>query len=56
MAFRERKRKEAEEKKRRKANRETLQLNLITPIVYGGELKWDLQELYMLGSYIMSSM
>lgn len=37
-------------------NCETLMLNLITPIVYGRELKWDLQELYMLGSYIMSSM
>lgn len=37
-------------------NCETLVLNLITPIVYGRELEWDLQELYMLGSYIMSSM
>lgn len=37
-------------------NHQSLGLNLITPIVYGGELKWDLQELKVLGSYIMSSM
>lgn len=37
-------------------NCETLVLNLIIPIVYGGELEWDLQELDMLGLYIMSSM
>lgn len=36
-------------------NHQSLGLNLITPIVYGGELKWDLQELNVLGSYIMSS-
>ena len=36
-------------------NCETLVPNLITAIVYGRELEWDLQELYMLGLYIMSS-
>lgn len=47
---------EGKERRRASVNCETLVLNLITPIVYGRELKWDLQELYMLGSYIMSSM
>ena len=57
MAFWERKKAGGEERERRRAvvNCETLALNLITPIVYGRELEWDLQELYMLGSYIMSS-
>lgn len=47
---------EGREMRRAVVNCETLVLNLITAIVYGRELKWDLQELYMLGSYIMSSM
>lgn len=47
---------EGRKERRRAVNCETLVLNLITPIVYGREFKWDLQELYMLGSYIMSSM
>lgn len=56
MAFRERKNDRGKERRRAVVNCETLMLNLITPIVHGRELKWDLQELYMLGSYIMSSM
>lgn len=43
------------QKRRAVVNCETLALNLITPIVYGRELEWDLQELHMLGSCIMSS-
>lgn len=46
---------EGKEGRRAVVNCETLVLNLITAIVYGRELEWDLRELYMLGSYIMSS-
>ena len=56
MIFWERQKDEERKGRRPVVNCETLGLNLITPIVYGRELKWDLQELYMLGSYIMSSM
>lgn len=56
MAFWEEEKNEGKKRRRAFVNCETLMLNLITPIVYGRELEWDLQELYMLGSYIMSSM
>lgn len=52
----ERKMEGREGRRKTAVNCETLVLNLIIPIVYGGELEWDLQELDMLGLYIMSSM